>query len=124
MNGSVGFITEVRPNGTLQVAFDEPTVDIPRSKQINLELAYVLTIHKSQGSEYKLAVVIAHEMHSFMNNRNLLYTAVTRAKNIVILMGDACGAVTAASRVILNKRRTFLNAWLKEFSITEGVSHG
>ena len=52
-----------------------------RLQEHNLQLAYATSIHKVQGSEFPCAVVVAHKSHSFMHHRNLLYTAVTRAKN-------------------------------------------
>ena len=50
-------------------------------------LAYALTIHKSQGSEFPIVIIPIHRSHDFMNNRNMIYTAITRAKEMVILIG-------------------------------------
>jgi ATP-dependent exoDNAse (exonuclease V) alpha subunit len=68
-----------------------------------------LTIHKVQGSEFPCAVVIAHKSHSFMHHRNLLYTAVTRAKESVIIVGDRWGIDNCAAKRQVDRRNTFLS---------------
>jgi intein/homing endonuclease len=65
--------------------------------------------HNSQGSEFPCAVVIAHKSHSFMHHRNLLYTAVTRAKESVILLGDRWGIENCAAKRQVDRRNTFLS---------------
>jgi exodeoxyribonuclease V alpha subunit len=87
---------------------DGTTVDIPDEALCNLELAYAITIHKAQGSEFPCAVVVCHKAHSFMHHRNLLYTGVTRAKKCAIILGDSWGIGNCARRVMANSRRTFL----------------
>lgn len=87
---------------------DGATVDIPDEALGNLELAYAMTIHKAQGSEFPCAVVVCHKSHSFMHHRNLLYTGVTRAKRCAIILGDSWGIGNCARRVMANSRRTFL----------------
>ncbi len=75
----------------------------------DLQLAYALTVHKSQGSEFPLVLVIAHKAHSFMQDRNWLYTAVTRAKKTCMLIGDHWGIRAAAKTIKAERRRTFLS---------------
>jgi len=65
--------------------------------------------HNSQGSEFPCAVVIAHKSHSFMHHRNLLYTAVTRAKESVIILGDRWGIENCAAKCQVDRRNTFLS---------------
>lgn len=74
----------------------------------NLELAYALTIHKAQGSEYPVVVVLLDNPNLHMLHRNLLYTAVTRARRRSILIGTRSAIRTAARTLEVDKRRTLL----------------
>ena len=76
MNGAVGTVTDVDRDGSLLVAFDGMPVGIESDSpnRADIELAYALTIHKAQGSEFPCAVVVVHKSHSFMHHRNLFYT--------------------------------------------------
>jgi exodeoxyribonuclease V alpha subunit len=97
-NGDLGRITKVMPMAKkIEVSFDEKEITIEGDEFDNLTLAYACTIHKSQGSEYKFVAAILDYSHSIMLQRNLLYTAVTRAKeNIWILASQ--GSLEAAVR--------------------------
>jgi exodeoxyribonuclease V alpha subunit len=88
-NGDVGFVTRIdEGERKLVVSFDEREVDYAEPDLDELALAYATSIHKSQGSEYP-AVVIPFLMHHFvMLSRNLLYTAVTRGRKLVVLVAD------------------------------------
>ena len=90
-NGDVGIIKEIRDwNKTLIVEFDEGRrVTYPFANLDELELAYAITIHKSQGSEYPAVVMPVMEGPRMLMNRNILYTAITRAKKCVTMVGDA-----------------------------------
>lgn len=113
MNGAIGVVREASERG---VVVDFDGVPVPYGKDspdmLDLQLAYALTIHKTQGSEFRCAIVIAHKAHAFMHHRNLLYTAVTRARETCILLGDAWGLKNCASRQQVDKRRTFLGDFL------------
>jgi exodeoxyribonuclease V alpha subunit len=112
MNGSVGQVTKVDPkSGNVTAVFDGREVLLQRSEgHLNdLDLAYALTIHQTQGSEFPVAIVIIHKSHSFQHHRNMLYTGATRAKRSVILLGDHWGIRNCASKVQVNKRRTWLS---------------
>ena len=75
---------------TVTVEYDEgKTVKYPYSLLDELELAYAVTIHKSQGSEYPAVIIPILSGPRLLLNRNLLYTAVTRAKNAVVILGNA-----------------------------------
>jgi len=74
-----------------------------------LQLAYALTVHKSQGSEYPVVIVMLDNYHTRMLHRNLLYTAVTRAKERVVLITTRSAAATAAKAVVRDFRRTLLS---------------
>lgn len=99
----------------LQVMFDghDRPLFYTREQSWALQLAYALTIHRSQGSEWPWAVVICHSSHGRMLSRQLLYTAVTRAKQGVILLGDEQGIVSALKNVSPLFRRTGLIERLK-----------
>ena len=80
----------------------------------DLQLAYALTIHKCQGSEFPCALVVIHKSHSFMHHRNLFYTGVTRARRTAIVLGDRWGIRNCAARCQVDDRRTFLSLLLRE----------
>jgi exodeoxyribonuclease V alpha subunit len=111
MNGAMGVVLDVGKNGGLTVAFNGRSVEIEAGSDAagNVQLAYATSIHKVQGSEFPCAVVIAHKSHSFMHHRNLLYTAVTRAKESVILLGDRWGIENCAAKRQVDRRNTFLS---------------
>lgn len=89
-NGDFGTILQVdKENAELVVRFDENRiVRYPFTQLDDLELAYAITVHKSQGSEYPAVILPLLTGPSGLFNRNLLYTAVTRAKKCVVLLGD------------------------------------
>jgi exodeoxyribonuclease V alpha subunit len=89
-NGDMGIIEEINFYAeTLRVSFDEgKIVENPFKLLEELELAYAITIHKSQGSEYPAVVIPLFAGPRMLMNRNLLYTAVTRAKKCVTIVGD------------------------------------
>jgi len=120
MNGAIGIVegTSVVANeqGTqrvLLVDFDGRTIPIPlgSDQERELELAYATTVHKAQGSEFPCVIAIVHRTHAYMLHRNLLYTAVTRARQTAILFGDQTGLRRAAQTVTVDARRTWLSVW-------------
>jgi exodeoxyribonuclease V alpha subunit len=119
MNGAIGVVRDIvqeedektkRPVEVLVLDFDGRPVHIPRQAEEadDLMLAYASTVHKSQGSEFPVIIAVVHRAQSFMLNRNLLYTAVTRAQRSAILLGDAVGMRRAIDRRDVDARRTFL----------------
>ncbi len=88
-NGDVGFVTDINvPKRTLTVVFDEDKkVNYDFLNLEELELAYAVTVHKSQGSEFDVVIMPIFDTHRLLTTRNLLYTAITRAKKLVILVG-------------------------------------
>lgn len=116
MNGSIGYVKEVMPNGALAIEFDDRTVEIEKGSENlrDIQLAYALTFHKCQGSEFPCAVVIVHKSHSFMHHRNLFYTGVTRARRTAIVLGDRWGVRNCAQKVQVDNRKTFLSLLLRE----------
>ena len=115
MNGAVGYVVEATAKGALTVEFDGAVVEIePGSDAASrLQLAYACSVHKVQGSEFPCAIVVAHKSHSFMHHRNLLYTAVTRAKQSVIILGDRWGIENCAAKRHVDRRNTFLSFLLE-----------
>lgn len=88
-NGDAGTITSIdETNELLYVTFeDDKCVEYDFTQLEELELAYAITIHKSQGSEYPVVIMPVHNGPPMLMTRNLLYTAVTRAKQLVVLVG-------------------------------------
>lgn len=87
-NGDIGHVVRVAPDAVeLAVTFDEREVVYGADSLDELGLAYAATVHKSQGSEYPAVVIPLHTQHFVMLARNLLYTAVTRGKRLVVLVG-------------------------------------
>lgn len=112
MNGAIGFVTSVGPRrGEMRVRFDDHEVDlIPGNDALrDLSLAYALTIHKAQGSEFPCAVLVIHKAHTFMHHRNLFYTGVTRARKTAIIVGDHWGMRNCAQKEQVERRKTFLS---------------
>ncbi|MBQ1510898.1 MAG: ATP-binding domain-containing protein, partial [Selenomonadaceae bacterium] len=83
-------------------------VDYERSELVELQLAYAMSVHKSQGSEYPVILLPLVPGHHIMLQRNLLYTAVTRAKKLVILLGSRAALHTAVMNDRTRKRYTLL----------------
>ncbi|HZU81936.1 MAG TPA: ATP-dependent RecD-like DNA helicase, partial [Polyangiaceae bacterium] len=112
-NGDVGRVVEVdRGQGTMVVRFDDRDVAFDASDLDDLVLAYACTVHKSQGSEYPAVVIPLLTTHYVMLSRNLLYTAVTRGKRLVVLVSDPRAVQLALSERRKGDRRTRLAARL------------
>ncbi|MCL2102089.1 MAG: ATP-dependent RecD-like DNA helicase, partial [Fibromonadales bacterium] len=111
-NGDLGRITKVMPSAKkIEANFDGKAISIEGDEFEHLTLAYACTVHKSQGSEYKSVAVLLDYSHSIMLQRNLLYTAVTRAKeNIWVLASQ--GSLETAVR---NNRERHRWTALREF---------
>jgi exodeoxyribonuclease V alpha subunit len=99
MNGSIVFLRSDDPDDeVITVDTDDGgTLVIPYGETATLRLAYAISVHKAQGCEVPVVVGVCHRSHSRMLNRPLLYTAITRARNSCILVGDQ-GALAAAVR--------------------------
>ena len=107
-NGDIGSIVDLEP-GRMLVHFGEELEAEYESSEFNqLQLAYCMTVHKSQGSEYPVVVLPLVSAHYIMLQRNLLYTAVTRAKKLVILIGSKAALNTAVENDRTRKRYTLL----------------
>ena len=89
-NGDMGFIESIdEENRTVTVVFDDERRIVYDNVYVEeLELAYAITIHKSQGSEFKVVITPAFMGSAFLMNRNILYTGITRAKELVVVVGN------------------------------------
>ncbi len=114
MNGAMGIVRSIGTDGSLAIEFDGGLVDIEAGSphRNDIQLAYALTIHKCQGSEFPCSIVVAHKSHSFMHHRNLLYTGVTRASKTAIIVGDRWGIANCVRRMQVDARKTFLSLML------------
>jgi len=87
-NGDVGIVTKVDPQlEQLTVVFDDREADYDFTQLTELELAYAMTVHKSQGSEYRAVILSAWNASPYLLSRSILYTAITRARELLIITG-------------------------------------
>lgn len=108
-NGDLGVITSIDLEArSLIVEYPMGPVPYAFSDLDELELAYALTVHKSQGSEYPAVVIVVHSSHYIMLHRNLLYTALTRAKQMACIVGNNRGIWRAIRNVTQRDRFTRL----------------
>lgn len=115
MNGEIGEVVELGADGAAAVRWldlDRSTHHSPREAR-DLEHAYALTAHRVQGSEYDRVLVVVHSSHVHMLDRTILYTAITRAKQGCVLVGDAKG-LRYALKSMGSPRLTGLAARLSE----------
>jgi exodeoxyribonuclease V alpha subunit len=100
MNGSIVFLRADDPDEeTIVVDTDEGgSLVIPYGETATLRLAYAISVHKAQGCEVPVVVGVCHRSHSRMLNRPLLYTAITRARNSCVLVGDRASLASAVRR--------------------------
>ncbi len=114
-NGDIGRISSVDAiDQIVTVEFPERTVEYESSDLNELVLAYAVTVHKSQGSEYNAVVIPLLTQHYMMLQRNLLYTAITRAKRLVVLVGTKKAIAMAIRNDKVAKRYTGLAKRLQD----------
>ena len=117
-NGDLGYIERVdMEDRTLFVCFDGRTVEYDVSELDELTLAYATTIHKSQGSEYPIVVMPVLMTHYIMLQRNLIYTGITRAKKICVLVGTKKALSFAIRNLSVLKRNTKLKERLNALEV-------
>ena len=121
-NGDIGIIESIdREKGEIYIDFDGNLVKYNKSNFMNFRLGYVTSIHKSQGSEYKVVIIIMLNEYSRMLYRKLLYTGVTRAKKNLYILGEESAIRKAINSNEIHKRCTTLldmvNKMYEEVSI-------
>ena len=114
-NGDIGRITDVNSSGITVTYDDGKVVDYENALLEELELAYAVTVHKSQGSEFNTVVIPIFWGTEKLFSRNLLYTAITRAKNRVVLVGQRA----ALYKMVDNDYETKRFSYLKELLTNE-----
>ena len=117
-NGEIGTVCRVdTERETLEVAYDGRTVPYDAGDMDELTLAYAISVHKSQGSEYPVVILPMVTHHYIMLQRNLLYTALTRARRMVIIIGTPKALRIAVETDTPRKRRSLLQWRLNPDSI-------
>ena len=113
-NGDLGYIESVnQEDRTLMVNFEERLVEYEVSELDELSLAYATTIHKAQGSEYPIVVMPVLMKHYVMLQRNLIYTGITRAKKVCVLIGSTKALAYAIHNLTVSNRNTKLKERLQ-----------
>lgn len=116
-NGDIGIITTLQTDKSLlTVRFDQKHVTYDFNELDELSLAYAITIHKSQGSEYPVVIIPLAMQHFMLLERNLLYTAVTRGKSLVVIIGESKALNMAIRQCKAQKRCTRLSQRLAQKS--------
>lgn len=116
-NGDMGFIQKIdEEEDTLTVVFEDKRVIYSRENMDELELAYAITIHKSQGSEFKVVVIPCFMGSPFLMSRNLIYTGITRAKELVVVVGYPKALKYMVENNYIQERYSSLEYRLKELT--------
>ena len=114
-NGDIGRVEGIdQVDKVLQIRFPDKIVDYDMADLNELVLAYATTVHKSQGSEYQAVILPLVTQHYMMLQRNLLYTGITRAKKIVVLIGSKRALNICVHNNKVTDRNTHLSARLQE----------
>lgn len=114
-NGDIGLVVSVdMQNRVLSVDFDGRIVSYESTELDEIVHAYATTIHKAQGSEYPIVVMPVLMSHFVMLQRNLIYTGITRAKKVLVIVGTKKALAYAVRNVTVTKRNTHLKIRLRE----------
>jgi exodeoxyribonuclease V alpha subunit len=114
-NGDMGYIEKISPEDQeLLVRFDDRSLSYSFQELDELILAYAISVHKSQGSEYPGVILPVHTQHYMLLQRNLLYTGVTRGKELVVLLGTQKALALCLKRGESKNRITTLGERLRE----------
>ena len=113
-NGDIGTVVGIDMDmQTLTVNFDDRLVDYEFTQLNELEPAFAMTVHKSQGSEYRAVVLSAFNGSPYLLSRSILYTAITRAKEILIIVGQEQTIGTMVENAKVSRRYTGLKLRLE-----------
>lgn len=105
MNGEQGLVISVKSDITTVQLDDGRIIELRGIQNYNLRLAFCLSIHRSQGSEYPVVVVVYHSSHFPLLDKRLLYTAITRSRLRVVLCADRKALTTSTSDLISQQER-------------------
>ncbi len=123
VNGDIGQIVDVSAEG-VTVSYVDGTVAYKPDELEQLALAYAMTIHKSQGSEYSCVIMVMLNCHKAMLNRNMLYTGITRAKKEVVLIYQEEAYETAVKTIADSNRVTFLSEKMQDLRAQYRMVYG
>ena len=113
-NGDVGTILDIDPGTeTMTIRFDDREADYDFTQLIELEPAYAMTVHKSQGSEYRAVILTAWNGSAYLLSRSILYTAITRARELLIIVGREETVAQMTQNAKKNRRYTGLKLRLQ-----------
>jgi exodeoxyribonuclease V alpha subunit len=113
-NGDIGCIIKIKPEDQIITArYDHGLVNYEYNELDEIELAYAISVHKSQGSEYSAVIIILSTQHYPLLQRNLLYTALTRARSLALLVGDKRAVAIAVKNDKVKNRYTALSHYLQ-----------
>ena len=116
-NGDVGYVRRIDPDAqALIIEFDETPVEYQFGELDEVALAYAVSIHKSQGSEYPAVVIPMMMQHYMMLRRNLLYTGITRGRKFVVLVGQKQAVGMAVKGTVETRRWSKLAEWMAQSS--------
>lgn len=113
-NGDIGTIIAIDPYmQTLSVVYDDRQVDYDFTQLNELEPAYAMTVHKSQGSEYRAVILSAWNGSPYLLSRSVLYTAITRARQMLVIVGHAQTVAAMTENAKRNRRYSGLKLRLQ-----------
>ena len=116
MNGDIGTVHKIIRNDSeeyqLVVSYDGNEVVYNKNDLDQITLAYAISVHKSQGSEYKIVIMPLVETYSHMLKKELIYTGITRAKNVLLIIGEPETLIKASNKKS-TQRQTLLSFFLK-----------
>lgn len=119
-NGDIGIVSAInQKDKTLTVTYDERVATYRFNELDELVLAYAITIHKSQGSEFPVVVMPLDTSHFMMLKRNLVYTGITRAKKLMVMIGSKKAAWMAVQDTQVAERYSRLKEWLTVPTVVE-----
>ncbi len=117
-NGDIGSIIDIDSDlKKVKILFDEKLVTYSFDELKQIEHAYSITVHKSQGSEFPVIIIPLYKLNFLLANRSVLYTAITRAKNLCIIIGEKRSLNNMIKNIDERKRNTSLYKLLKEVTI-------
>lgn len=125
-NGTQAIVVAFAKGGAMQIfTEDGREVTVPPSKRVNVEVAWAMTIHKAQGSEWPCVILIGSSSHWIMHDRNLLYTGASRASESLTIVGDMAGLRHFAQEQRSAQRQTFggflVHGWEPSMQLPQAV---